>query len=94
MKITEIRIRKMQDLPENRMRAVVSITLEDSLVVHDLRVINGKDRLFVAMPSRKGADGAYKDIVHPISPEFRSYIENEVLAQYHRALEETPPPAQ
>ena len=87
MKITDIRIRKMQNDPDNRMKAVVSITLDGLLAVHDIRVIDGKERLFVAMPSRKASDDTYKDVIHPISNEFRRYLEEEILQKYQEELE-------
>ena len=66
----------------SRMRAVVSVTIEDALAVHDIKVIEGRDRFFVAMPSRKLADGTHKDIVHPVSDQMRDQIERAVMKHY------------
>lgn len=85
MKLTDIRIRKT--LTEGKMRAVVSITLDDELAVHDLRIIEGADREFVAMPSRRTLEGSYRDIVHPINAAFRGEIESAILERYHEELE-------
>lgn len=84
MKITDIRIRKLME--EGRLRAIVSITLDDYLAVHDIKVIQGPGRLFVAMPSRKEENGVYRDIAHPISSDGRRYFEEEILAAYESAL--------
>jgi len=86
MKITDIRIRKAQN--DGRMRAIISITLDDELVVHDIKIIEGNDRLFLAMPSRKLPDGTYRDIVHPIRPETRQTLEDEILRRYETFLAE------
>ncbi len=80
MKITDIRIRKLET--ENRLRAVVSITIDDCFAVHELRVIEGKDGLFVAMPSRKVGNDGFRDVAHPINAETRKMIEDEVIAKY------------
>ena len=85
MKLTDIRIRKT--LTEGKMRAVVSITLDDELAVHDLRIIEGADREFVAMPSSRTPEGSYRDIVHPINAAFRGEIESAILERYHEELE-------
>lgn len=86
MEITDIKIRKI--LTEGRLRAVVSVTLENLIAVHDIKVVQGDDRLFVAMPSRKDEGGVFRDIVHPISPSARKFLEDEILAAYshHMAL--------
>ena len=84
MNITAIKIRKI--LREGRLRAVVSVTLDDQLAIHDIKVIEGPDRLFVAMPSHKEANGAFRDIVHPISPAARWQFEQSVLNAYQREL--------
>lgn len=86
MNITNIRIRKMMD--EGRLRAVVSVTLDEMLAIHDIKVVQGDDRLFVAMPSRRDEAGVFRDIVHPISAEARGYIESEVLKSYNDRLTE------
>jgi len=82
MNITDVRIRKMET--DNRMKAIASITLEGSFVIHDLRVIQGDEGLFVAMPSRKVANGEFKDIAHPINHETRQELEAIVVDAYNR----------
>ena len=84
MEVTDIRIRKMTS--EGKMKAVVSVTFDGALVIHDIKVIEGQDRLFIAMPSRKAADGEYRDIAHPINSETRSSIQQIVLDAYEKAL--------
>ncbi len=85
MEITDIRIRKI--IPEGRLRGIISITLDDLFAVHDIKVVQGDDRLFVAMPSRRDDNGVYRDIVHPITPSARNEIEGEILSAYKRELE-------
>ena len=70
------------------MKAVVSITLDDEFVVHDIKVIEGEKGLFIAMPSKKAADGEYRDIAHPINSDTRTTIQDIILAKYEEALEE------
>ena len=77
MDISDIKIRKT--IAEGRLRAIVSITFDDTLAVHDIKIVQGDERLFVAMPSRKDDNGVFRDIVHPISPEARKSIESEIL---------------
>ena len=84
MNITDVRIRKVAK--EGKMKAVVSITIDDEFVVHDIKVIEGDKGLFIAMPSRKAADGEYRDIAHPINSETREIIQNMILNRYHEAL--------
>lgn len=84
MNITDIKIRKT--ITEGRLRAIVSITLDDTLAVHDIKVVQGDERLFVAMPSRKDENGVFRDIVHPISPAARQLIEEQVLDAYSRHI--------
>jgi stage V sporulation protein G len=81
MKITDVKIRKTFD--EGPLKAVVSVTFDDALAVHDIKVIYARDRYFIMMPSRKNADGTYRDIVHPINAEFRGVLESAVLDAYH-----------
>ena len=88
MKITDVRIRKV--FTEGPMLAVASLTLDDVFVVHDVKVIFANDRHFVVMPSRKNADGTYRDIAHPITAEFRSEVESAVLAAFEAAKEAAP----
>lgn len=85
MQITDIKIRKVFD--DGPMKAVVSVTFDDSFVVHDIKVIEGKEKLFAAMPSRKAADGTYRDIVHPITSEMREELQNAILKKYEEFLE-------
>ena len=80
MNITQIKINRTQD--SGRMRAVVSVTFDHQIVVHDIKVIDGPERLFLAMPSRKAADGTFRDIVHPISAEARAMLEDAILEKY------------
>lgn len=87
MEITDVRLRKIET--EGKLRAYVSITFDDSFVVHDLRVIDGNKGMFVAMPSKRLPNGDHKDIAHPINTEIREKIQNAVLDVYHRELEET-----
>ena len=87
MNITNIRIRKM--LEDGRLRAVVSVTVDDMLAVHDVKVVQGDDRLFVAMPSRRDEIGIFRDIVHPISAEAREYFEKSVIAAYKQRLKDS-----
>ncbi len=85
MQITDIKIRKFFD--EGPMKAIVSVTFDGQLAVHDIKVINARDRYFIVMPSRKNPDETYRDIVHPINAEFRSMVEREVVAAYHAEYE-------
>ncbi len=84
MQITDIKVRKFFD--EGPMKAVVSVTFDDQLAVHDIKVINAKDRFFIVMPSRKNPDETYRDIVHPINSQFRSTLEAAVISAYEEAL--------
>ena len=77
MQITDVKIRKI--IPDGRLRAIVSVTLDNLIAVHDIKVIKGDDRLFVAMPSRRDENGVFRDIVHPISINGRNAIETEIL---------------
>ena len=90
MEITDVRLRKIET--EGKLRAYVSITFDDSFVVHDLRVIDGNKGMFVAMPSKRLPNGDHKDIAHPINTEIREKIQNAVLDVYNRELEEAPQP--
>lgn len=84
MQITDIKIRRTHQ--EGRMKAIVSVTFDDELAVHDIKIIEGEERLFLAMPTRKMADGSYRDIAHPIRSELRGMIERMVLEHYQAAL--------
>jgi stage V sporulation protein G len=85
MRVTDVRIRKITN--EGRMKAIVSITIDDQFVVHDVRVIEGNNGLFVAMPSKRTPDGEFKDIAHPINTETRELIQVAVLSAYSEELE-------
>ncbi len=84
MQITDIKIRKFFD--EGPMKAVVSVTLDDAIAIHDIKVIYARERFFIVMPSRKNPDGTFRDIVHPINARFRSELENAVIDAYHVQL--------
>ena len=84
MKITDIKIRKFFD--EGPMKAVASVTFDDCLAVHDVKVIYARERFFIVMPSRKNPDGSFRDIVHPINATFRANLEEAVIDAYHVQL--------
>lgn len=84
MQITDVRVRKVTK--EGKMKAIVSITLDNEFVVHDIKVIEGDKGLFIAMPSKKAADGEYRDIAHPINSATRDSIQKIVLEHYERAV--------
>ncbi len=84
MQITDIKIRKFFE--DGPMKAIVSVTFNDALAVHDIKVIHARDRFFIVMPSRKNPDGTYRDIVHPINSGFRAELENAVIDAYHVQL--------
>ena len=86
MQITDVRVRKITK--EGKMKAVVSITLDDEFVVHDIKVIEGEKGLFIAMPSKKATDGEYRDIAHPINSTTREKLQKVILESYETALEE------
>ena len=85
MNITDIRIRRTYQ--DNKLRALVSVTVDGDLAVHDIKVIEGAERLFVAMPSRRDDNGVFRDIVHPIDSELRNEIEGEILSAYRMELD-------
>ena len=85
MKITDIKVRKLLD--SGKLRGVISITLDDAFAVHDIKVIQGENRLFVAMPSRRDEKGTVRDVVHPINSELRNELEAQILSAYQRELE-------
>ena len=87
MQITDVRVRKIAK--EGKMKAIVSITLDDEFVVHDIKVIEGDKGLFIAMPSKKAADGEYRDIAHPINSSTRDNIQRIILEHYEKAMLET-----
>lgn len=88
MQITDIKVRKLFD--EGPMKAIVSVTFDGQLAVHDIKVINARDKFFIVMPSRKNPDDTYRDIVHPINAQFRSMMEDAVIAAYEEALANAP----
>lgn len=87
MQITDIRIRKVDK--DGKMKAVVSITIDDAFVVHDIKIIEGEKGLFIAMPSRKASDGEYRDIAHPINSGTREKMQKMILDKYDEVLSET-----
>ena len=84
MEITDIRIRQMTN--DAKMKAVVSVTFDNSFVVHDIKIIEGEEKLFIAMPSRKTPDNEFKDIAHPINPEMRETLSDMLLEKYHSTM--------
>ena len=88
MNITEVRVRRVAK--EGKMKAVVSITIDEEFVVHDIKVIEGEKGLFIAMPSRKATDGEYRDIAHPINSDTRERIQGIILQKYEQVLAEEP----
>jgi stage V sporulation protein G len=86
MQITDVRIRKVEK--EGKMKAVVSITIENEFVVHDIKVIEGEKGLFIAMPSRKAGDGEYRDIAHPINSKTRENLQKLILEKYKEEQED------
>ena len=86
MTITDVRIRKIAT--EGKMKAIVSVTFDNEFVVHDIKVIEGQNGLFIAMPSRKTPDGEFKDIAHPINTDTREKIQNSILKAYEEAMDE------
>ena len=84
MNITDVRIRKIND--ESKMKAVVSITFDDDFVVHDIKIIEGQNGLFIAMPSRKMGEGDFRDIAHPLVSETRNKIRDAIFAEYDKVL--------
>lgn len=84
MTITDVRVRKIAK--EGKMKAIVSVTLDDEFVVHDIKVIEGEKGLFIAMPSRKTADGEYRDIAHPINSETRQQMQDVILQEYEKVI--------
>lgn len=84
MEITDIRIKKVS--ADSKMKAVVSVTFDNAFVVHDIKLIEGQDKLFTAMPSRRTPEGEYKDIAHPIHSEMRTSLEKAIIAKYEEEL--------
>lgn len=86
MEITEVRLRLTRNL--GRLKATASITIDDSIVIHDLRIVENNGELFVAMPNKRMNSGEYRDIAHPINQEVRAYVVEKVLDEYKRVCEE------
>ena len=86
MQITDIRIRSVEK--EGKMKPVVSITIDDEFVVHDIKIIEGEKGMFIAMPSRKASDGEYRDIAHPINTATRERLQKMILDKYRESVEE------
>lgn len=84
MQITDVKVRKLFD--DGPMKAIVSVTFDGQLAVHDIKVIYARDKYFIVMPSRKNPDGTYRDIVHPINAAFRSELEDAVIAEFNAEL--------
>ncbi len=85
MNISEIKIRRL--IPEGKLRGIVSITIDDVLAVHDIKIVQGDERLFVAMPSRRDENGLFRDIVHPINSSTRKEVEEEILEAYRTEVD-------
>ncbi len=86
MEITDVRIRKVAE--EGKMKAIVSITFDEEFVVHDIKIIEGQNGLFIAMPSRKMSEGDFRDIAHPILSETRNKIKDAIFSEYEKTLQE------
>ncbi|MBE6640027.1 MAG: septation regulator SpoVG [Ruminococcaceae bacterium] len=84
MEITDIKVRKLFD--EGPMKAIVSVTFDGQLALHDVKVISAREKIFIVMPSRKNPDGTYRDIVHPINSDFRARMEEQVIDAYNREV--------
>lgn len=86
MQITDIKVRKLFD--EGPMKAIISVTFDGQLAVHDIKVIYAREKFFIVMPSRKNPDETYRDIVHPINAQFRGMLENAIIEAYEAAVEQ------
>ena len=86
MQITDVRVRKLEK--EGKLKGMASVTFEDLFVVHDIKIVDGDHGLFIAMPSRRSKEGGFRDIAHPISPEMRQMLQDAILAEYFKLLEE------
>lgn len=84
VEITDIRVKKVAS--EGKMKAIASVTFDNAFVVHDIKIIEGQEKLFTAMPSRKTPENEFKDIAHPINSEMRTLLENAIIAKYNEAL--------
>jgi stage V sporulation protein G len=86
MEITDIRVRKVN--AEGKLKAYVTVTFDDSFVVHNVKVIEGESGTFIAMPSRKTKNGEYKDVAHPINTDFRTYMQEKIVTEYEKTAED------
>ncbi len=86
MEVTDVRVRRVNR--EGKMKAVVSVTIDNEFAVHDIKVIEGDKGVFIAMPSRKSSDGEFKDIAHPINSDSRKKIQDAIISEYEKALSE------
>ena len=86
MQITDVRVRKVAK--EGKLKAVVSITMDEEFVIHDIKVIEGEKGYFIAMPSKRTPDEQYRDVAHPINPQMREELEDAILARFREALQE------
>jgi len=86
MEITDVRVRKVAG--EGKLKAYVTVTFNDCFVVHNVKIIEGKSGVFIAMPSRKTRAGEYKDVAHPIAPEFRAELQDKILDKYHSGVDD------
>ncbi len=86
MKVTDVRVRKVSD--DGKMKAIVSVTFDDEFVVHDIKIIEGQNGLFIAMPSRKMGEGDYRDIAHPLNSDTRNKIKEAIFSEYDKAKSE------
>lgn len=84
MKITDVRVRRISE--EGKMKAIISVTFNEQFVVHDIKIIEGQNGLFIAMPSRKMGDGEFRDIAHPINSETREKLQEAIFAEYEKSL--------
>lgn len=87
LNITDTRVRLL-DNSDSKLKAIASITIDSAFVIHDIKVIEGEGGIFIAMPSRKGSDGLFKDIAHPINAESRAIVKDKIVEAYNKALEE------
>ncbi len=88
MNITDVRLRKVNE--EGKLKAIASVTFDEEFVVHDIKVIDGQNGLFIAMPSRKIGNGEFRDVAHPLSSETRNRIRDAIFAEYEKAEDEAP----
>ena len=88
MEITDVRVRRVTK--EGKMKAFVSITIDNEFAVHDIKIIEGENGLFIAMPSRKSSDGEFRDVAHPINAETRAKLQEIILAEYEKAEDNEP----